>query len=300
MSTDFPNINIDQLVRPIRNTPSSLLNRAYVPPRSLVAFLDWAADYGAGTAKPNVNVLVNVQAGGAQAPIDFIRSVKIDNTGNAAPVYVEFLDTTDTIVAPPNTIVWEPVVTNSKVANVIMLGASGVVGKTRVYFCNFFVPPYANPEVAQALALWRASQVITNGSNIFNTNFGVPSLGDNSILISKACVNGSASTPLVFNASNTSRIFITSMQAFLAVSNGTTPASNQAAKMIISYGGSRPTVWQWSWVDSVTVYDKQFGNASGFNLEFINTGTLGLNYTGPTLAAAEFSLNISYTSAPPL
>ena len=93
---------------------------------SILATLNWLGDYGAGTMLPNVNVLVNclaVQGAGAQAPIDSIRSVKIDNTGNAYPIYVKFPDTTDTIVAPANTIVWEPVVTNQPIANIYLIGA---------------------------------------------------------------------------------------------------------------------------------------------------------------------------------
>lgn len=178
MSLSLPTVAIEPLRIPIRNTPASLYNPGYVPPRSLLAQFNWATDYGAGSAKPDVNVLVNVQAGGAQQPIDFIRSVKIDNLGNSFPVYVYFLDTTDTIVAPPDTIVWEPVVTNSRVANVILQGAQTAgLGNTKVYFCNFFVPPYVDPAVNRVVPQWIGSPTIQR-SNILTPGFGPPALGD--------------------------------------------------------------------------------------------------------------------------
>lgn len=181
MSIVLPSVAVSNLLIPLRNMPVAILNKATVEPRSLLAQFNWATDYGAGTAKPAVNVLVNLQSGqgGAQQQIDQVRSVKIDNLGNPAPVYVYFLDTTDTIVAPANTIVWEPVVTNSKIANVILDGASdgSGVGRTKVYFCNYFVPPYVNAEISQAIALYKGSPTIQR-TNTLQPGFGPPALGD--------------------------------------------------------------------------------------------------------------------------
>lgn len=158
MSISLPTVAITPLRTPVRNMAAALLNPAQVPPRSIMAAFDWVNEYGGSTSNPNVNVLVGMEAGGAQMPVDIIRSVKIDNLGNSFPVYVYFLDTTDTIVAPPNTIVWEPVVTNAKIANVICTGiVNGVRATTKVYFCNFFVPPYVNPEQSQSAPLLIAS-----------------------------------------------------------------------------------------------------------------------------------------------
>ena len=165
MTTAAPPVPITPLVQPLKSNASAILNKPTVQPCSILAKFDWLADYGAGTANPNVNVLVNclaVQGAGAQAPIDSIRSVKIDNTGNAYAVYVTFPDTTDAIVAPANTMVWEPVVTNQPIANIYLIGAQDAgLGTTNVYFCNFFVPPYVNAEISQAVALAKASPIIT-------------------------------------------------------------------------------------------------------------------------------------------
>jgi hypothetical protein len=179
VSISFPATAISNLIQPLRPSMSAILSKPSVSPRSVVATFNWMADYGAGSVNPNVNVLVNIigAPGGAQQAIDNIRSVKIDNTGNSYPVYVQFLDTTDTIVAPPNTMVWEPVVTNQRIANVILLGAQTAgLGSTRVYFCNFFVPPYVNAEIAQAVDLALASPVIglTNGLKLVGANVLLP------------------------------------------------------------------------------------------------------------------------------
>ncbi len=204
MSLTLPTVSVTPLRIPIRNTPASLYNKGYVPPRSLMASFNWATDYGASAATPDVNVLVNVQAGGAQEPIDYIRSVKIDNTGNSFPVYVYFLDTTDTIVAPPDTIVWEPVVTNGKVANVILQGATTAgLGNTKVYFCNFFVPPYIDPAVNRVVPQYLGSPTIQR-SNILTPGFGPPALGDQVINIDfsfTAGGNTAAVLPLIGNGS---------------------------------------------------------------------------------------------------
>ena len=138
MSIVFPPTATSNLVQPLIKGAVSLLNPATIQPSSVVAKFNWQNDYGAGIANPNVNVLVNVaMAGGAQPALDQIRSVKIDNLGNSAPVYVTFIDTGDTIVAPPNTAVWENVVTNQMIANVILKGADNTVTNTAVFFTNF-------------------------------------------------------------------------------------------------------------------------------------------------------------------
>lgn len=181
MSIARPNVVGQQLKRAIRNAPIGLLKKPTVEPRSLLAQFDWSADYGAGSAVPDVVVNVGIAVGGAQLPIDQVRSVKIDNTGNSCPVYVQFPDSTDTIVAAPNTIVWEPVVSNAPYAYVILKGATtGGVGSTNVYFCNVVVPPYVNAEVNQAVALYKGSTRIQR-TNSTLPGFGPPALGDQTV-----------------------------------------------------------------------------------------------------------------------
>lgn len=184
MSILLPPVPILPLKVPLRASAANLFNPANQRPASILAQFDWAGDYFAGNANPDVNVLCSMQGGGNTLnSIDIIRSVKIDNTGNPFPVYVYFIDTTDTIVAPPNTVVWEPVVTNARTANVILLGATDNVGLTKVYFCNFFVPPYINAEIAQAVDLRLASPQIV---------FGGLSLGAGQIVASGQSYTGGA------------------------------------------------------------------------------------------------------------
>lgn len=177
MSRNFTLIPAQQLTFRPQSFPASLLNPASIKPAAVFVQIGWAS-YGGGSAKPDVNVLVNVSVGGPRQPIDIIRSVKIDNLGNPNPVYVYFTDTADTIVAPPNTIVWEPVVTNQKVANVICLGMTdGATGNSTIYFTNFMISPYVDREVDQALSLYRGSTVIQRTNSLL-PGFGVPALGD--------------------------------------------------------------------------------------------------------------------------
>src|SRR5580704_7932466 len=68
--------------------------------------------YGASTAKPNINVLVNVNNQACIA-MDQIRSVYIDNLGSDQPIYVNFPDTNYTIAAKPNSEGWYPAYTNA-------------------------------------------------------------------------------------------------------------------------------------------------------------------------------------------
>lgn len=239
MSLRLPTASIVPLRIPIRNTPASLYNAGYVPPRSLMASFDWTIDYAASAANPDINVLVNVQAGGAQEPIDYIRSVKIDNTGNSFPVYVYFLDTTDTIVAPPDTIVWEPVVTNGKVANVILQGAGNAgLGQTKVYFCNFFVPPYIDPAVNRVVPQWLGSPTIQR-SNILTPGFGPPALGDqffSTPVLLSAGTGKNNSIPLWGCPYSAGFIYVTGI--WFSLSNGFTNVANAVIPMFRIKEGS--------------------------------------------------------------
>lgn len=293
MAIRLPGVAISNLKRPITNAPISLLNVAKVAPRSILAQFNWVADYGASTAKPNVNVLVSMQGGQAQLPIDAIRSVKIDNLGNPCPVYVYFLDTKDTIVAPPNTLVWEPVVTNSQIANVILEGATdGTVGNTNVYFCNVVVPPFVNAEIAQAVALWKASATVSRGGNILNTNYGTPALCDQSLETS-IFLNGPA-VPIAWPLA-TGFVYINVMQAVFLNTGGV--AAPALFDVRIAPGLGATPIWHWVFLGG-GVTQIQFPFIGGMNLKIDASLTWLLFNAGPETGDANFRVEFGFTVNP--
>ena len=154
-----------------------------VPPSVVPVFIDWNVYWTAANFAADVAVEVNLQAASVQASIlDRIALVKIDNTGSPVPVYIWFKDTNDVVTCPPNAAIAVPVLTNNLTATILTQGlTAGNIPQVRVFFANVILPPILDPEINQSMQLWKASPSITRGSNIFNTNFGMPALGDQSI-----------------------------------------------------------------------------------------------------------------------
>lgn len=163
---------------PVKTSNALFGQQPRLPPTTVATQFVWT-NYGAGTAQSNVAATVQMQTTGPRQLLDKILSVRIDNLGNGVPVYVYFPDTNYTVVAPPNTVVWEKVETAQFSALVIGEGfTDNTVGSTAVYFCNFEVQPFIDYEFPQTTQLWLASSTITRGTSIYNQNFGVPALGD--------------------------------------------------------------------------------------------------------------------------
>lgn len=139
--------------------------------------INWM-DYGASTANPNVSILADFETPACTA-LDQIRSVYIDNLGSSVPIYVYFPDTGYTVSAKPNSEGWYPAFTNAKQIWIIGEGFfTGNIPSTLVLVSNIPLYPSVNSEIDTATALYLASSNITRGTNIFNTNFGTPALGD--------------------------------------------------------------------------------------------------------------------------
>lgn len=105
-------------------------------PRAVTVTVDWtAAPYSASLSNPDVAVQIAMDR--QTTPLDVIRSVKIDNTFNDVVVYLQFPDTQDTIICPPNSIVISPVFTRSFSAT--LYGQNFFTGrspKTSIIFTN--------------------------------------------------------------------------------------------------------------------------------------------------------------------
>lgn len=179
MSLNFSTIAAENFKGTLQATPISFGQAPSRAPWAVIASVDWSL-YSASSAKANVNVICNLQGGSGPIPyLDRILSVKIDNLGNPNPVYVNFLDTPDTVACPANTIVWEPVVTNSRIANIIGEGfTDGNIGTTRVYFTNVFMPPWSDAEISQAVALYKGSLSTPRIPSRSFPGYAAPALGD--------------------------------------------------------------------------------------------------------------------------
>jgi hypothetical protein len=153
---------------------------------TLIPFtINWTA-YGAGliTSGALTNFAVNVDYKlSLSIPAQwFPQSIYIDNTGSPSPIYCYFPDTKYVVVAQPNSEGWYPVLTNSLLMIVIAEGLEADnLPITNILLSDLFLPPNVNLELPNNLQSWLASPVITRGTSIYNTNFGVPALGDQTV-----------------------------------------------------------------------------------------------------------------------
>jgi hypothetical protein len=146
--------------------------------QSIPLTFNWLV-YGVSTAAPNLVVQVDMGNSIVAQKINNIRSVYIDNTGSDVPIYIIFPDTNCVVVCQPNCTIWAPCYTAGMKALVAGLGFfTGDIPSTAITFTNLIVPPATNIEIQTAVDLWKASSAITRGNTIYNTNLGVPALGD--------------------------------------------------------------------------------------------------------------------------
>lgn len=248
--------------------PSSL------PPTGIAITVDWAV-YGASSAKPAIGIAVNLQGGTPRQKLDYIKTVFVDNTASNVPVYVQFPDSGQVISVAPNTSAWYPAVTNGVIANVYALGmATGQIPVTQFIFTNVFVPPYADPEITSVQPLYRATAQIAAGSSIYNTDFGIPALGDTS---TRAQLPYSLTPNSVnFVILNAQRyIYITTISCM-----GYWEQTAAGAGGIMELRGQTGSFALWSFVMSATAAgpaEKAFPIVTGVNLKYdLNQGPLSL------------------------
>jgi hypothetical protein len=162
--------------------------------QAIPLLFQWVS-YGA-FSNQNINVLVDV----TQQPcvkLDQIRSVYIDNLGSDNPIYVNFPDTNYTVVAKPNSEGWYPAYTNARQCWVVGEGfLSTDIPQTYIILSNIILPPAVNVEIDQALNLNLASPTITRGTTIYNSKYGVPSLGDQFSYTGQCSLNTATIIPL--------------------------------------------------------------------------------------------------------
>lgn len=199
--------------------------------------------YGASTLVPNINVLVDLSTQPC-VKLDQIRSVYIDNLGSDNPIYVFFPDTGYTIVAKPNSEGWYPAYTNARKIWIIGEGfLTGDIPQTWILLSNIFLPPSVNTEIDNAVALWKASPVITRGSTIFNSALGIPALGDQTqqYLLN---VNSAANNTLPVFGSPFASGFITLTSISFSLRTATVNA-NLNADVVLESTGISGILYDW-------------------------------------------------------
>lgn len=250
--------------------------------------------YGAASAKPNVNVLVNLNTADIINRFGQLRSIYIDNLGSDVPIYVNCPDTSYAVVAKPNSAGWYPIYTNTFILEVIGLGfIDNDVPTTRLLITNLAIEPSTDDEITTSISLWRASRTISRGSTIYNSDLGVPALGDQSVQpdISLTGLN----TAPIFQVQSSGFYYISSYYAY-------TYAINNAAAKALSVAFESTGVAGVLFSFQFAGFNQALGPVcvaaqNGLNLKIDATQTWQLRNTD-TLTAGAFVCFVGFTYNP--
>lgn len=131
--------------------------------------VNWLA-YGCGDNQPNLVVNINLVGGVPNSPrplLDKIRSIYIDNTGGAKPIYVRFADTNFTVTCQPFSTGWYPIFSNA--LNFFIAGLefnNSNLTTTLLYITNILAPPYSDVALQSVLSERLASPTIAGGGGL--------------------------------------------------------------------------------------------------------------------------------------
>lgn len=307
----FAGITNSNYAGSIQALPTNINNTKFgqqpaLPPSCVALAFDWAKDYGASTAKPNIAVSVNIGGGGTtRQKLDNVRSVRIDNLGNPVPVYVNFPDTNYTVVAPPNSIVRENVETGQFSAFIYAEGfTTGQTGLTAVYFYNYPSPPFLDTEINQTVDLWRASASISRGGTILNQNFGPPALGDQTIQFSNfVSANGVIQNNVMFTPFASGFLYVTHVD--FSLTNINIPGAGGATlTLIMESTGSAGILYFLIWGSNPPnpagsfINIQKILNLSAMNIKLDATQTWRLRISGLSNLTATMQSTFNYTTNP--
>lgn len=176
-------------------------------PQVVKVEIPWA-QYGANSTNQQVGVSGNLfQQGQQTSPLDFIRSVFIDNTFVSVPVYVQFPDSLQTLLCPPFGQVMHPCYTYQQQFTIYGDGfQDGDVSRTVLYFSNidrqgYYVPAAEGGSPVTPIIFSRTQNVSVNTSGNYNFNgvsFG-PEDTDRVIVLALASARSSGGS-IVTNA----------------------------------------------------------------------------------------------------
>lgn len=125
---------------------------AAMGPRIIRFDIPWSdAPYNASFNNRNVGVTINLANQQVVTPLEAVRSIKIDNTFNNVPVYVQFSDTLDAIACPGNAVITVPVLSRSLVMKIYGTGFfSGRSLRTSIFLSNAPQPAYYVPDATRS------------------------------------------------------------------------------------------------------------------------------------------------------
>jgi hypothetical protein len=214
VSRSFLGIPTFPLQTKVVGQPLLLAKKSSFPPTVVPVTIDWTKQFSISNSSPNVGVEFNLLTSAVKQQIDIIQSVYIDNTNSPIPIYVHFPSTGMTISVAPATSDWFPAVTQDLLVQVFALGlVVGQIPMTQIMFTNVLVNPYSDPELNFAIAQGLASPSITRGNSIFNTNFGIAALGDQTInfvdTIQASTANGTVLHDNLFDTPQAGFIYLT-------------------------------------------------------------------------------------------
>lgn len=209
------------------------------PPQLVRLSIPWAS-YGASSLNQQIGVSANLFAQGqTTSPLDFIRSVFIDNTFVSVPVYVQFPDTLATYLCPAYGQAMHPVFTYQQQFTIFGDGfQDGDVSQTNLFFTNIDRHGYFVPATTGGNSGAPTTPVILTRTYNLNTSSGgnvsIPSIplgdadDDRVIAVSIATTRNPGSATNTINA-----VTINGVAASLRskASTGTDPVRNTSAEI---------------------------------------------------------------------
>ena len=216
-------------------TPSS-----YVP-RVVPIVIDWSK-------YPSGGVQVNLNAQGILNPIDFIRSVVIDNLQQGSSIEIQFPDTNFTIVCPGNDILSAFAFTFQ--LNVLIFNTgSPLVNTTTVYLCNFLVDTYLQSSIQEIVSLGAVTSTALG-----NQSFAAPALGTQKSVITFPLSTVNVPNLLFGGARLSGSIFITSTHVKILGNYSPNPGPLAMIIQISNNLAQQVAVWQFYSPNDMSIF----------------------------------------------
>lgn len=256
-------------------------------PQTVVLTIDWSL-------YPGHVVSINLQAGAGQQvvdPLDFIRSMYVDNQGVRSAVAVMFTDTAFEVFCEPDAAIAAPVITFQKTL-VVLGGFSANAGTTRIYLNNFPLAPFESKPIGEVLAAAYSSTLPGQGAAI--VGYGA---GDSTKEIISVCtvLTNVIVLPAVVT---TTGFYIINNLDFSVVGNYSDSLTPIAMQYQLKQG-ALPALYQWSWYARNDIEDfsrKQIACYQPTQTRQAQATAIELvNLTGVAMAGAVI-LTINYTA----
>lgn len=229
--------------------------------------IDWSA-YNVSSSLSSMGIAVSFVGAGATASlIPRLAMVYIDNTSSNVPVYIRFSDSGQVIVAQPYSAGWYPCLTATFTATIYGVGfVTGQIPITQFLFSDTFVPPFSALELQQAQVLYKASRSITRGTTIFNQDFSVPAIGDQTTQTTlNLTTNGVTAT--VMNtpyAAPANFLYLIGLSIFLC---NVARASGGVYDLFLESTGAAGILFQWNFGVGTAQSNLLMFNQTGMNLK---------------------------------